>query len=55
MLSHLFFPVMLGQGLSYLIHENIPWPYTWAVLTLSLPLILLGCFRTSLLKQIRSL
>ncbi|MCY4645135.1 MAG: DNA translocase FtsK [Bacteriovoracales bacterium] len=55
MLAHLFFPVMLGQGLSTLIQSHIPWPYPWALLILSLALILFGCFRASLFKQIHSL
>ena len=51
MLSYLFYPVMLGQGLFYLLHENIPPPYSWGVLVLSLLTIVAGCFRTSLRER----
>ena len=43
---------MLGQGLLYLLHENIEWPYSWAILAFSLFVIFAGCFRASLRRQV---
>ena len=52
MLCYLFFPIMLGQGMAYLLHENVEWHYSWAILIGSLFAIFAGCFRTSFRKQV---
>lgn len=54
MLSYLFFPVMLGKGLAYLLQGNIEWPYAWGMLTFSFIAFWMGCFRTSFRKQLVS-
>ena len=52
MLSHLFFPVMIGEGLTYLLQENIAWPYGWIIFILSFTAWVGGCFRASFREHV---
>ena len=52
MLGHLFFPVMIGKGLIYLLQENIAWPYDWMILILSFTAWGAGCFRASFREHV---
>ena len=47
-LSSLFFPTMVGEGLLFVVKQNIKTPYLVALLPLSLLATLMGCFRISL-------